>query len=65
MCIYAKTYGGILLAMKKNEIMPLAVTWMDLKIILLILGEVRQRMMNIYHYMWNVKKGYKYTYLQN
>ena len=41
---------------EKNEIMPLAVTWMDLKVILLILGEVRQRVMNVYHYSWNVKK---------
>jgi len=32
-------------AIKKNEIMPFVVTWMDLKII--ILSEVRQRKTNI------------------
>ena len=32
-------------AVKKNEILPLAVTWVDLQII--ILSEVRQRKTNI------------------
>ena len=41
-------------ALKKNEIMPFAVTWMDLEI--LILSEVRQRQI-LYDitYMWNLK----------
>ena len=41
-------------AMKKNETMPSAATWMDLEII--ILSKVRQR--QIPHdiiYMWNLK----------
>ena len=49
-------------AIKKNEIMPFPATWMKLEII--ILSEVSQRMTNII-YMWNLKKRYKWTYLQN
>ena len=33
-------YNGILLVIKRNEIVPFAVTWMDLAIV--ILGEVSQ-----------------------
>ena len=40
--IYAMEYYS---AMKKNEIMPFATTWMDIGII--IQSEVRQRMTNI------------------
>ena len=41
------TYNGILLN-HKNEIMPFAVTWMDLEII--ILSEANQRQINIIGY---------------
>ena len=43
-------------AVKKNEIMPFAATWMDLEII--ILNEDRERQMSYdIAYMWNVKKN--------
>ena len=50
--IYTMEYYSTI---KKNEIMPFVVTWMDLEII--ILGEVRWRKIsyNII-YMWNLKK---------
>ena len=43
-------------AIKKNEIIPFAVTWKDLDII--IVSEVRQRKTILYDitYMWNLKK---------
>ena len=43
-------------AIKKNEIIPFATTWMDLEII--ILSEIIQKEKDIYHmitYMWNIK----------
>ena len=49
-------YNGILLSHQKNEILPLAATWMDLVII--ILSEVRQRKANMISlYMWNLKNN--------
>ena len=43
-------------AIKKNEIMPFAATWMDLEII--ILSEVRGRQISYdIAYMWNLKKN--------
>ena len=41
-------------ALKKNKIMPIAATWMDLKII--ILSKVIQRQIYDRTYMWNLKK---------
>ena len=40
-------YNGILLSHKKNEMMPSAVTWMDLEMI--ILSEVSQTEKNKHH----------------
>ena len=55
------------LAIKKNEIMPLIATWMDLEII--ILSEINQkRKTNIirhFFYVDSKEKRYKWTYLQN
>ena len=51
--IYTTEYYS---AIKKNEIMPSAATWMDPEII--TLSEVRQRKTNIISditYMWNLK----------
>ena len=42
-----RIYSGILLSHKKNEIMPLAATWMDLEMI--ILSEVSQTEKDKYH----------------
>jgi len=44
--------NGMLLAIKKNEIMPFAATWMDLEIIIL-----RERQISYdVTYMWNLRK---------
>ena len=52
-------------AIKKNEIMPSAATWVDLDVI--TLSEVGQTKKNIiwYHLPWNLKKWHKWTYLLN
>ena len=53
--IYTKEYYS---AIKKNEIMPFATTWMDLEIVILI--EVTHTEKDIYHditYVWNLKNG--------
>ena len=62
--VYTREYYS---AIKKNEMLPFATTWMDLGII--ILSEVksdreRQISYNI-TYMWSLKRKYKWIYLQN
>ena len=54
--IYAYIYIEYYSAIKKNEILPFAATWMDLGII--ILSEVSQRQI-LYDitYMWNLKNN--------
>ena len=63
MYVYTKEYYSAK-PLKRNEIMPFAATWKDLKIT--ILSKVRQRQVpyNI-TYMWNLKTQYKSTYLHN
>ena len=43
----AHIYNGILLAIKRNEIVPFAETWMDLEIV--IQSEISQKEKNKYH----------------
>ena len=47
-----------------NEITPFAAKWMDLEIVILSKVRQRQTSCNI-TYMWNLKKRYKWIYLQN
>ena len=49
-------YSGILLSHKKNEITPLAATWMDLNIIRLSKPDRERQLSYDITYMWNLKK---------
>ena len=51
------------LAIKKNEILSFAATWMYLEII--ILSKTKRQISHDIAYTWNLKKCYKWTYLQN
>ena len=60
--IYTMEYYS---AIKKNEIMPFAATWIDLEIIILSKSE-RKRQISWYSlYLECKKKWYKWTYKQN
>ena len=48
---------------QKTKIMPFSATWMDVEII--ILSKVRERQITCIANMWNLIKGYKWTYFQN
>ena len=48
-------YNGISSAIKKNEIVPLAATWMDLEIIIQSQARERQISCDVI-YMWTLKK---------
>ena len=54
-------YNGILLSHKKNEIMPFAVTWMDLEVVILTKVSQTEKDKRQYDiaYMWNLKKWHK------
>ena len=60
-CIKYEYYSAII---KKNEILPFAATWMDLEIIKWSKSD-RERQIYDTTYMWNLKKWYKWAYLQN
>ena len=55
----------LILAMKKNEIMPFAATWLDLEIIILRKSDSKRQISCDIIYMWNLKRWYKWIYLHN
>ena len=57
-------YNGMLLSHKKDEIMPFAAIWLDLKLV--ILSDVSQRKTNMWYCIYvESKQWYRWTYLQN
>ena len=46
-------------AIKKNEIMPFAATWMDLEIVILSKSDTERKISYDIAYMCNLRKGYK------
>ena len=53
-------------AIKMNEIMPFAATWIDLEIIIPSRSDRERQISYDIAYIWNLKKkGYKWIYLQN
>ena len=53
-CIHTMEYYS---AIRKNEIMPFAATWVDLEII--ILSKSERQISYDMTYLWNLKKWYK------
>ena len=53
-CIHTMEYYS---AIRKNEIMPFAATWVDLEII--ILSNSERQISYDMTYLWNLKKWYK------
>ena len=56
-CVCVCVYDGIL-AIKKNEIMPYATTWMHLETIILSEVKTEKDKYDVTS-MWNLKKSYK------
>ena len=54
-------YNGILLSHKKNEIMPVAATWMDLEIITLSKSDRERQISYDTTSMWNLEKPNEQT----
>ena len=44
-------------AIKKNEILPFAATWMDLEIIILSKSDRERQILYAIPYMWNLKNN--------
>ena len=57
-------HSAAVLSHKKKEIRPFAATWMDLETVILSVVRERQILWDS-ACMWNLKKWYKRTYLQN
>ena len=56
---------GILLIHKKEQIVPFVEMWMDLCYTEWSKSERENQISSINTYMWNLKKWYRWTYLQN
>ena len=50
---------------KKKEIMTCTAMWMGLEIIILSKSDGERQIIYDFTYIWNLKKRYKWTYLQN
>ena len=59
MNIGVHVYNGILLSHKKNEIMPSAITWMDIEMIILnkVKSERERQIPYDITYTWNIRYG--------